>query len=229
MTTPQDVVCEAESTKVDTMTEKSSVFEQIYRDYLDQVGRLDLATTAESLGIVADGSSALIPLFGKPYSVSKDGISDPHGKQPIHSISVVLCKYLLLCPKRAPDDQDWVSFRDFKDSAPFVGGFVNNVERTIARDFSGRLNELETACKGLGGRPVEMGLSYQVAMSFVALPKVPLFLLFNDADEEFPSQCSVLFERRAESYLDMECLAILGWLLSDNLNRASGMVRETVM
>jgi hypothetical protein len=35
-------------------------------------------------------------------------------------------------------------------------------------------------------------------------------MLFNDADEEFPATCCVLFESRAETYLDMECIAMLG-------------------
>jgi hypothetical protein len=46
-------------------------------------------------------------------------------------------------------------------------------------------------------------------------------ILFNDADEEFPAQCMVLFERRAENYLDMECLAMVGMLLFEQLKRAA--------
>jgi hypothetical protein len=37
-----------------------------------------------------------------------------------------------------------------------------------------------------------------------------MLLLFNDKDDEFPAQCSVLFEKRAEKFLDMECLAMVG-------------------
>jgi hypothetical protein len=54
-------------------------------------------------------------------------------------------------------------------------------------------------------------------MQFNALPKIPVLLLFNDADEEFPAQCAVLFERRAENFLDMECLAMVGMLLFEYL------------
>jgi hypothetical protein len=39
---------------------------------------------------------------------------------------------------------------------------------------------------------------------------VPILVLFNDADEEFPARCSVLFQRRAEHFLDAESLAVLG-------------------
>ena len=58
-------------------------------------------------------------------------------------------------------------------------------------------------------------------MQFDALPKVPVIVLFNDADDEFPTQCSLLFERRAESYLDAECLAMIARLLLANLKRAA--------
>ena len=52
-------------------------------------------------------------------------------------------------------------------------------------------------------------------MRVPALPRIPLLLLFNDADDEFAAQCAILFERRADRYLDMECLAIIGSLLAD--------------
>jgi len=39
-------------------------------------------------------------------------------------------------------------------------------------------------------------------------------MLFNDQDEDFPARCSLLFEKRAERYLDMECLAMMGWVLA---------------
>jgi hypothetical protein len=45
-------------------------------------------------------------------------------------------------------------------------------------------------------------------------------MLFNAAGEEFPAQCAVLFERRAENYLDMECLTMAGILLFGYLKAA---------
>ena len=72
-------------------------------------------------------------------------------------------------------------------------------------------------------------LPYDVALAIPALPRVPLHLLFMDADDEFPAQCRILFERRAEAYLDMECLAILGWLLSDYLMQACGKTHMTLI
>jgi hypothetical protein len=58
-------------------------------------------------------------------------------------------------------------------------------------------------------------------MQFPALPKIPVLMLLNDAGEEFPAQRAVLFERRAEDYLDMECLTIAGMPLFGYLKAAA--------
>jgi hypothetical protein len=211
------------------MEEKSPAFEKTYRDYLAQVAKLDIQSITEKLGVQIEGDEVIIPLFGKPYRVSARDIIDPLGNKPLHAVNVLLCKYLLLCPDVAPREDDWVSYKDFKDAAPFVDGFSNNAEKPIAKTFSSRLNELNKACKKLGGRSPDLDLAYDVKMRFDSLPKVPVFLLFNDEDDEFPAQCSVLFERRAAKYLDMECLAIIGWLLSDYLKVADGGEYTTIM
>ena len=160
----------------------------------------------------------VLSFFGQPYRISSRGIADPSGKQPLMGISVVLCKYLLLCPDIPSLDKEWVSYRDFKDTAPLVHSFVNHTERPIARNFSNRLEDLAAACEKIGGRDTDLDLNYQLIMKLYPLPKVPVLLLFDDIDEEFPAQCKVLFERRAEHYLDPECLAIIGTLLNNFLN-----------
>lgn len=200
---------------------KAPVFDRIYEDYLAQVFDTDIRSRAEKLGVWIDGDEVLISFFGKPYRVTSQGIADPSGRRPSHSISVVLCKYLLLCPEFPPRENDWASYKDFRDAAPFVGAFANNVEGTIATNFTRRLEDLRLASEKLGGRPPETDFPYQLSMRFDPLPKVPLLMLFDDEDEEFSARCLVLFERRAEKYLDMECLAIVGWLLSDQLDRAA--------
>ena len=203
------------------MADQSSVFEKTYRDYLEQVTKIDLRSIQEKLGVRAEGNAIIIHLFGKPTRVSARGIIDQSGQRPSFDICVILCKYLLLCPDSIPKETEWTAYRDFKDTGPLTAYFANDVERSIAAQFSGRLRELETAGKALGGCSPDMELSNDLSMRFEALPRVPLLMLYNDVDEEFPAQCSVLFERRAETYLDAECLAIVGRLLFTKLETAA--------
>jgi hypothetical protein len=211
------------------LEQKAPIFEQIYQDYLAQLGQVDLQNIANKIGTEMKGDSILVPLFGQLYKISPKGILDPSGKEPIHSVKVVLCQYLLHAPATEPEGEDWVSYKDFKDASPFVGGFQNNTEKAIAKNFAGRLEALRKACLQLGGKDPGLDWGYQLSMKFDPLPHVPILLLFNDADEEFPAQCLLLFERRAEKYLDMESMAILAWLLTDDLNQSLGNMKTTVM
>jgi hypothetical protein len=202
------------------MEKLSPVFERIYEDYLKQLADVNLAERAEKLGGRAEDGAAVIPLFGLEHRVSADGIIGPDGRRPPHMVSVVLSKYLLTCPPVEPTGTDWVSYKDFMDASPYVEGFGNTAEKPIAERFSGRVEALGGACAALGAAPAEGDFQYDAAASFRPLPKVPMLLLFSDADEEFPARSVILFERRARSYLDVECLAILGGMLAAFLKQA---------
>ena len=202
--------------------EKEHIYEQTYKDYLSRIAELDFPFLADKLGLQLDGQDVIIPFFGEPYRISTRGITDPSNRQPHLSLSVILCKYLLMCPMIEPLGGNWMSFKDFKDAAPLIRAFSNTVTRPIAETFSGRLAVLEKAGGKIGGYTPADGLSYDFSKRFDALPKVPLLLLFNDKDDEFPAQCSVLFEKRAEKFLDMECLAMVGMLFFEYLKAGVG-------
>lgn len=199
---------------------KEHVYEQTYKDYLGRLANLDFHLLADRLAVNLDGQDAVIPFFDRIYRVSGRGITDPTGRQPHLSVSVILSKYLLMCPMIEPLAGTWMSYKDFKDAAPLISAFSNTVTRPIAETFSGRLTALETAGKKIGGYPPAEQFSYDLAMQFDALPKVPVLLLFNDRDEEFPAQCSILFEKRVEKFLDMECLAMVGGLFFEYLKQS---------
>ncbi len=197
------------------MQPEAPVFEKIYKDYLSQVAKLDLTGKSELLGVRVDGNAVGIPFLNKNYTVAPEGIADENGDRPQHSVSVILCKYLLLCPDAPSDSRELVTYKDFRDAAPYVQGFRNTAESPVFRVFSGKIGALEAHCRELGGEPRDLGISCDLSYMFRPLPKVPIYLVFNDADEEFPADCSMLFEKSAEHYLDMECLAIIGMVLAE--------------
>ena len=79
------------------------------------------------------------------------------------------------------------------------------------------LSRLRRASQQLGGTPAEMEIACDLCLRFVPLSKVPLLLVFNDADDDFPAAASLLFEKRASTYLDAESQAILGHALVNRL------------
>ena len=202
------------------METEETVFEKNYKDYLAQIENISLKSIALNLGGKVQGCVIEIPLFGENYEVSSAGIIGPAGKTPTYDICVILSKYLLLCPDEPPKQDEWVSFRDLKDSGPLINYFSNDVENSIAAYFKGKLDGLRKASKALSGYPPDLDVRYDIAMQFDALPRIPVIIFFNDADEEFSEKCSVLFEKRAERYLDAECIAMLGREFFRHLKRA---------
>lgn len=200
------------------MTGKSPVFDKILKDYLHQVARIeDKRGIGPALGITVTGDGYEIPFFNSTYTITPETIIDGDGKTARHAIAVILCKYLLLCPALPSDDSRLVTYKDFRDAAPYVGGFRNTAESPIAACFANCLPKLEQKCLELRGQPFATEVSCQLAFKFKALPRVPIIMLFNDADEDFSAQATLLFLKNAASYLDMECLAMIGAALAYRL------------
>jgi hypothetical protein len=199
------------------MTSKALIFEKIYQDYLARVAGLDLTGKQDLLGIRVEAQAVTIPFFNDAFTVTPRNIMNQKGRRPPHSVCVILCQYLLMSPDRPEDDRRLVTYRDFKDAAPYVQGFENTARKPVSRAFAGRLAELEAGCRHLGGTPCDIGILCDLSYVFEALPKVRIYLVFNDADEDFPADCSLLFEKQAARHLDMECLAMIGMVLAERL------------
>jgi len=196
---------------------KAPVFEETYRDYLKQLAGIDYLSRADVLGASTSGNELIIPLYGKEYRVSHSGIVNPSGEKANFAICVVLCKYILVCPREVMPAGMWVTYREFRDAGPLIGYFNANTNKTIESSFSGRMGLLTKASRRLEATPVKDGAAYDLSLMFHALPRIPVLLRFNDGDAEFPAHCAILFRQSAEHYLDMESLAIVGTFLAGNL------------
>ena len=197
-----------------------SVYNETYHYYLEQLKSMRFEGKEEVLGITLDGDEVVVPYFGQSIRLTADGLKDEAGCRPDFSDCVVVCRYLIMCPLFEPRQKEWAAYRDFPDAGPLTVFWTDTVEGPLARTFSGRASALEKACEALGGNKPDMDISCDLWRCFIPLPKVPLLLVFNDADDDFPASASLLFEKRASTYLDAESQAILGHALSDRLIKA---------
>ena len=62
--------------------EKSPIFEKTYHDYLTRIADLNLKEFEDRLGIQVSEDKAVIPLWGRSYTVSGQGILGPEGRKP---------------------------------------------------------------------------------------------------------------------------------------------------
>jgi len=192
---------------------KAEVFEVTYHKYLEQIAGIDLLSRADILGGAIQDDRLVIPFYGESHQVSKDGVLNAAGQKATFAVSVLLCCYVLQCPEKEPEPGEWVTYREFKDAGPLTGYFASNTNKIIETTFAGHIDRLKSACREMRGRAMEAP-AFDVAYMFQMLPRVPVFFRFNDRDDMFPAQTSILFRQSAEKHIDMECLAIGGTYLT---------------
>lgn len=104
------------------MEQRAPVFDKIIEDYLLRIATLDnTAHISETLRVAIEAGQYRIPYFHKRFVISADKIADEKGSKPGHATSVILCKYILLCPEQPDEDETLVTYKDFKDAAPYIG------------------------------------------------------------------------------------------------------------
>jgi hypothetical protein len=194
-------------------------FEKIYRYYLERIAARDWSGKADLLGVRVNGKTVEVDFFKTTFTITPAAIADPSGERPRHAVSVVLCQYLLLCPTAVSRTDELVTYNDLKNAAPHAAGFMNAAEKRISQHFTGRPAELEERCRRLGGKPFSTAASYHLTYELPALPRVPIYLFFNDRDEEFAASCNLLFQKNASQFLDAECISMVGIILAEWLKR----------
>ncbi len=201
------------------MTSPSEIFQKHREEYCRQVAEIDPASVKDILGLKQKGDQYLLPFFDREYLISKNGIKDDTGAIPDYATSVILSRYLILCPERVYLDEEWAAFKDFKRTAQFVNTnyFASDTEKVIVSAFGEKPDQLENACRKLGGIPGDENFAYDLVMRFEALPRISLLLLFNEGDGDFPAYATVLFQKHAEYYLDPESLAMTSAYLAGKL------------
>lgn len=195
--------------------ERSHVFAETYQGYLADIRKIDFLARAPVLGVVEDNGALLIPLYDRCYTFTAEGIAESMGLTP--AVQVMICKYILSCPEKLPSSEgELITYREFKDAGPLISYFATNTNKTLESAFAGDIEGLRQRALAIGGE-LRSSEVYDLSLEFHAFPRIPVYVNFNDRDETFPAACSILYRSSAALFLDMECLAMTGTLLTSKL------------
>lgn len=113
----------------------------------------------------------------------------------------------------APPTGRWRAFQEFPNTVSKVKSMRSHVEEPLARRFSGNGPTLAERAARLGGEPAGSDApSADVAVRLTPLPRVPVLLLFWDADPEeegTEAQARLLFDETVTDHLDIESILFL--------------------
>ena len=186
-----------------------------------KVAPLNFRDLADGLGAVyreEDGRPCLtFSYFGQTLQVFPDEVRYPPGAAPNPWDAILLYNFIASQGKARPTGT-WITFQSLPNSVSKAKTLAR-LEQELAEHFAGQKDRLRLRAAALGAEPAQAAEGADFQGIFRPLPRVPVLLLFWDAEpeEDFQAQAHFLFDSTVSDFLDLESLLFLVEQLADRL------------
>jgi hypothetical protein len=159
-----------------------------------------------------EGRPALeLPYFNDVILITADSVTRPDGTPLTRYEQVFILNHMAQGGRAEPTGK-WKGLVEIPNTISKIKSMKNHVEEPLKEAFTGKVDRLLAAAAALGGRDMtgEVG-SADAAVYFQALPRVPLLLMFWDAEPEdgFEPEARLLFDETITGHLDIESIMFL--------------------
>lgn len=176
---------------------------------------LDPITIAASAGAVfsgsVDGGEFTLCFFGDDVRIVWPAFELASGMPPLPDHVLALLLFYLSGSDGTEPTGRLISFAELPDARFYVQAFRGYTGAALVRAFGDDPSALGDAVARVGGVALD-GMADR-AWSIEALPRVPVTLVWWDADDEFDARAEILFDSTASHHLTTDGCAVLGsWL-----------------
>jgi hypothetical protein len=194
-------------------TKNSSGYEKTYEAVAARLRNLEFPYAAKRLGFdLIDKYTMSIDFLGRKYILSRDGTLPADGEHADVNILSVLAYYALSPSSAEP-------LYDFALLNTFTGGLLSSG----SGDASWMTEPLRKACdthdkfrraaRNLGMIYEGSRVAGEHAWQYRLLPKIPALIKYFEADDEFPCDIKIYYDKTVPEFLDFEPLAVLNGCL----------------
>lgn len=177
------------------------------------------ARTGACVKTIGRTPTLILPCFNKILHITRETIKDEQGNPLEKNDQTFVFIHMARGGIKKPTGT-LKSFKEFPNTVSKTAVMEDNVESPLKKAFSGKTNRLETACAAIGGKNVKDRFeSGDIAFEFMAFPKVPVTLLFWDAEEGFEAEAKLLFDETVVEHLDIESIIFLSEHLLKQLTK----------
>lgn len=177
-----------------------------------ELAKKDPLATAAASGTNWDGSSFILPFFGRQVKVTAPDMTvtwaDQAPDEDFSLTDAVLVLHYLENADGTPPAGEMVAFRQLDSGQFYWDAFHRRAEVPLAKTFGQKPGLLLKTIEAMGGKIVP-GRGDESG-TFRVLPHLELSVMLHLADEEFESDGQVLFDGVIRSYLPIEDVSWLG-------------------
>jgi hypothetical protein len=187
----------------------TSGYEEIYESLVPRLAERDYSEVAARLGLTLKPDGALsVNFLGREYKISSSGVNPVDGK-PVNINNRSVVAYYALSRGLGEPALSYVPLSYFAGTVRSFSTNLNWMNDPLGKTFNGDYERFsETMCR-LGGISDGKRDSGGCSWFLEVLPKIPVRITYYDADDEFPCEVQIMFDKNASRFLDFECLAFL--------------------
>jgi len=141
------------------------------------------------------------------------------GQKEIPLQEQVLILHYMMAPVMPSPTNRWIAYREIPGAGFYFGAFVKRAVEPLKKVFGDNLAGFSRAAQKLQAQEIENG---DAGFEFSVLPGVPLQLILWAADEEFPAEANILFDKNIGQILSPEDVA---WLAGMVVYRLMALAR----
>ncbi len=173
-----------------------------------EIATIDLASSAQRLGLHFSGGKLTIKCLGKNFGVDANGniITDIH----VHSwITIPVLNYIM-GGAGIPVSGKWVPFRELEGGKTWYRLFGQRCERPLKKVADTYTDLFEDMIRLFEGKQVENHYESDISLVLHPLPKVPILVCYWKPDDGLESELNIFFDSTAEQNLNIESIFTLG-------------------
>jgi len=185
-----------------------SGYETTYNQVVHKLADCDLNEAALRLGFPPPEDGAVAVRFlGKDYYISPAGItpSDVNSSDPI--ARSVLVYYITSAGSGEPVFSYCLPGRFIQSS--FAAGNLSWMFDSLVQKFGSSYKSICKPLNRLGAEFHGEGRPGEYTWTYSALPKIPVQIIYYEADDEFPCQIKLMLDEGAGRFLEFEQIAFL--------------------
>jgi hypothetical protein len=182
-------------------------YDSIYLGLMTKLSGCDFQEAADRLGLEYVDGGIRVCFLKRAYRITLAGV-EPLDGQPVNVNNRSVLLYYLLSRGQGDPENSYVLFESIPRMISGLNVQSRLMNTPLERYFGNDYVKFSEAAVKLGGIEEESQVGKHL-WRFDILPKIPVKIVFYDADDEFPVNMQIMLDKTALQFLEFECLAFL--------------------
>ncbi|MGQ9670786.1 MAG: DUF3786 domain-containing protein [Desulfosoma sp.] len=182
-------------------------YEEVIRGYLDKAWARSKGVLQRAIPALLEATGALsFPAFGRRCTVERERVLFD-GHVDLGPRAVLASIYIGHVPEHTASLHPLKAFKEIPNSGPYQAAFAVHAEQVLVPHVPKIKIHLDHLLQIFSGHRNTDAPSGDFSFTLYPLPRIPLYYIVHEPDEEFPAAVTCLFGSGCASFMPLDALA----------------------